>query len=85
MNIILNFRRVPQGLEDVSTYPRLFAELLGTGWTVEELTKLAGENLLRVMMEVEQVRDNQRKLGIKPFEDIPPFKADDPFNCTTNS
>uniref|UniRef100_A0A336KBF7 Dipeptidase n=1 Tax=Culicoides sonorensis TaxID=179676 RepID=A0A336KBF7_CULSO len=77
---------VPQGLEDISTYPLLFAELLGTGWTVDELTKLAGENLLRVMTEVEQIRDIQRKSGIKPFEEIPPIRTDtDPYNCTTGS
>ena len=41
------------GLEDVSTFPALFVELAGRGWTDEELSKLAGENLLRVMRETE--------------------------------
>lgn len=36
----------------MSGYPYLFAELMGHGWTVEELTKLAGGNLLRVFSEV---------------------------------
>ncbi len=44
---------VPVGLEDVSTFPALFAELARRGWTDEELRKLAGENLLRVMREAE--------------------------------
>ena len=46
---------VPVGLEDVSTFPALFAELSRRGWTEEELHLLAGENLLRVMREAEAV------------------------------
>ena len=45
----------PVGLEDVSTYPALFAELSRRGWTEEELSKLAGENVLRAMREAEAV------------------------------
>jgi len=45
----------PVGLEDVSTYPVLFAELSRRGWTEEELAKLAGENVLRAMREAEAV------------------------------
>jgi membrane dipeptidase len=40
---------VVQGLEDVSTYPQLIAELLRRGWTDAEIGKLAWHNLLRVM------------------------------------
>jgi len=47
--------RVPIGLEDVSKYPDLFVELFRLGWTEEELEKLAGGNLLRVMRSVEKV------------------------------
>ena len=35
------------GLEDVSKYPALFAELARRGWSEAALRKLAGENLLR--------------------------------------
>lgn len=45
---------VPTGLEDVSTFPALFAELSRRGWTEEELRKLAGENVLRVWRKVEE-------------------------------
>jgi len=45
----------PVGLEDVSTFPALFAELSRRGWNDEELSKLAGENVLRVMREAEAV------------------------------
>ena len=67
----------------MSTYPTLFAELLGVGWTMEELTKLAGGNFLRVMTEVEKVRDNKKLSGVRPFEDQPAFKTEDPYNCTS--
>ncbi|HEX6589654.1 MAG TPA: dipeptidase [Longimicrobiales bacterium] len=46
---------VPVGLEDVSTYPALFAELARRGWSEAELKQLAGENVLRVWREVERV------------------------------
>lgn len=45
----------PQGLEDVSSYPLLFAELMEEGWSMEELRKLAGLNLLRVLGAAERV------------------------------
>jgi membrane dipeptidase len=44
---------LPVGLEDVSTYPALFAALLDRGWTEEECAKLAGENVLRAMSVAE--------------------------------
>ena len=45
----------PVGLEDVSTYPTLLAELSRRGWSEADLAKLAGENVLRVMREAEAV------------------------------
>jgi membrane dipeptidase len=44
---------VPQGLEDVSKFPELFAELIRRGWTDSDLKKLAGQNLLRVLRAAE--------------------------------
>ncbi|XP_040164420.1 uncharacterized protein LOC120900893 [Anopheles arabiensis] len=80
----INF--TPHDLEDVSSYPRLFAELLGDGWTLEELEKLAGRNLLRVFEEVEKVRENQRLSGVRPYEEIPPVvRPEEHANCSTNS
>jgi membrane dipeptidase len=46
---------VVQGLEDVSTYPVLFAELSRRGWSEADLRKLAGENVLRALSRAEQV------------------------------
>ena len=54
MQLIISFR-VPKGLEDVSTYPDLFAELFRRGWTQPDLRKLAGENLIRVFTKAEMV------------------------------
>lgn len=48
--------RVPEGLEDVSKYPYLFAELMKSDrWSDEDIAKLAGKNLIRVFEEVEAV------------------------------
>ena len=44
----------PVGLEDVSRYPYLTAELLRRGWKDEDVKKFLGLNLLRVMRAVEQ-------------------------------
>ncbi len=43
----------PDGLEDVSTFPALFAELIRRGWSDGDLKKLAGENLLRALRQAE--------------------------------
>jgi membrane dipeptidase len=46
---------VVQGLEDVSTYPALFAELARRGWSDADLRKLAGENVLRAFARAAEV------------------------------
>jgi membrane dipeptidase len=43
------------GLEDVSTYPMLLAELLRRGYTDDEIKKLAHRNILRVLRAAEAV------------------------------
>jgi membrane dipeptidase len=45
----------PPGMNSVSGYPLLFAELIRRGWSDENLSKLAGENVLRVMRQAEAV------------------------------
>lgn len=47
----------PQGMDDVSSYPMLFAELLARGWSEDNLAKLANGNILRVMHDAESVAD----------------------------
>ena len=46
---------VPEGLEDVSSYPALTAELLRRGYKDEEVRKILGGNVLRVMRAAEKV------------------------------
>lgn len=58
-----------QGLEDVSKYPALFAELVRRGWRDADLRKLAGENLLRVFRRAEVDADRLRRTR-------PPSNAD---------
>ena len=45
----------PQGLDGVDKYPLLLVELARCGWTDDELAKVAGGNILRVMREAEAV------------------------------
>jgi membrane dipeptidase len=51
----------PVGLEDVSTYPTLFAELIRRGWKDEDLKKLAGGNLVRSFAQAEKVAAQLQK------------------------
>jgi len=46
---------VPVGLEDVSKFPDLVAELLRRGWSEADVKKVAGLNVLRVLRAAEQV------------------------------
>jgi membrane dipeptidase len=46
---------MPSGLEDVSGYPALFTELVARGYTDDELRKIAGRNVLRVLRQAERV------------------------------
>ncbi len=45
----------PEGLEDVSGYPRLLAELFGRGWSEAEVAKLTWGNAMRVLRDAESV------------------------------
>src|SRR5882762_8534900 len=52
---------VPVGLEDVSKFPDLIAELLRRGWTEADVKKVAGLNTLRVMRDAERVAVEMRR------------------------
>jgi membrane dipeptidase len=52
---------VVQGLEDVSKYPGLTAELLKRGYTDQDIKKLLGLNILRVMRQAERVSAELKK------------------------
>jgi membrane dipeptidase len=71
---------VPEGLEDVSKYPALTAELVRRGYRDDEILKILGRNLLRVMAQVEKIsRELQKERGpseaLAP-EHIPPGRED---------
>jgi membrane dipeptidase len=59
----------PVGLKDVSTYPALLKELLIRGYSDQDIAKIAGENLLRVMTDVEAVAARLRTLET-PRDDL---------------
>ncbi|MDP9343332.1 MAG: dipeptidase [Actinomycetota bacterium] len=44
---------MPEGLEDVSCYPNLFAELMARGYSEEDLAGISRGNVLRAMREAE--------------------------------
>ena len=52
---------VPEGLEDASKFPQLFAELIRRGWSDADLKKLAGGNLLRALRGAEATAARLRK------------------------
>jgi membrane dipeptidase len=51
----------PEGLEDVSKFPELFAELIRRGWSDGDLKRLAGQNLLRALRAAEATAARLRK------------------------
>ena len=53
---------VPIGLEDVSTYPALTAELISREYSDEEILNILGRNVLRVMRQVE---DEARRIQLE--------------------
>lgn len=52
---------LPVGMEDVSKYPYLFAELIRRGWSDADLAKLANGNILRVLKQAETVAARLQK------------------------
>ncbi|MBF5045849.1 membrane dipeptidase [Aggregicoccus sp. 17bor-14] len=59
--------RTVEGLGGVEAYPALMAELLRRGYSDEDVRKVAGKNLLRVMRQVEATAQRLQKAG--PAED----------------
>jgi len=63
---------MPQGLEDVSRFPGLFAELIRRGWSDSNLVKLAGGNVLRTLAGAEAAAtriQQQRPASAATIED----------------
>jgi len=49
------------GLENVTRYPYLFAELLRRGYSDDDVLKIAGQNHLRAMRQMEKVAAQLQK------------------------
>ena len=60
---------IPRGLEDVSKFPDLIAELLRMGLTDEGAAKVVGRNILRVWAAVDSVATDMQRDGVSPAED----------------
>jgi membrane dipeptidase len=60
--------KTPTGLEDVSKFPDLIAELLKQGVSDHDAAKVAGRNILRVWAEADKVAKELQKT-MRPLED----------------
>jgi membrane dipeptidase len=56
----IGYDEAPPGMNSVSGYPLLFAELIRRGWSDSNLGKLAGGNLLRVLRRAESVASSMK-------------------------
>ncbi|KAH9012900.1 membrane dipeptidase-domain-containing protein [Lactarius pseudohatsudake] len=70
--------RCPTGLEDVSTYPVLVAELYSRGWSADELRGFTGGNFLRVFAGAEDVAREMAREGVAPAQDLYEKRTDIP-------
>ncbi|KAG9240492.1 membrane dipeptidase-domain-containing protein [Calycina marina] len=65
----------PAGLEDVSKFPDLVAELLRQGISDKHAGLIVGGNVLRVWADVEAVSEKLKEAGLQPLEDqLPPLR-----------
>jgi membrane dipeptidase len=63
--------RGPAGLEDVSKFPVLFAELLRRGYSEADLKKISGQNILRAMRAMEATSQRLRASRPPSLADTP--------------
>jgi membrane dipeptidase len=64
---------MPDGLEDVSRYPHLIAELVRRGFKDEDLKKIAGLNFVRAFAQAETVAarlQKERPASLADFEEL---------------
>lgn len=67
----------PEGLDDVSKFPDLVAELLSRGVSDKQAAGIVGGNVLRVWTDVDKVALKMQKEGVSPIEDdLPDLKIE---------
>jgi membrane dipeptidase len=74
----IGFDEAPAGMNSVSGYPLLFAELIRRGWSDENLAKLAGGNVLRAMRQAEAVAASMKNEP-PAMARLQPWSATDPW------
>jgi membrane dipeptidase len=74
----IGFDEAPPGMNSVAGYPLLFAELIRRGWSDENLSKLAGGNLLRVLRQAESVAASMKNEPPATAR-LDPWSATDPW------
>jgi membrane dipeptidase len=74
----IGYDEAPAGMNSVSGYPLLFAELIRRGWSDENLSKLAGGNVLRVMRQAEAVAASMKNEP-PAMDRLQPWSATDPW------
>jgi membrane dipeptidase len=57
--------QVPEGLQDVSTYPVITQELLDRGYTEKQIRQILGENILRVLRAAEKTARELRTANLR--------------------
>ena len=62
--------KTPKGLDDVSKYPDLVAELLKMGVSDADVAKVVGLNILRVWGEAEKQAVKMQREGVLPAQDL---------------
>ncbi len=75
----IGYQQSPPGMNSVSGYPLLFAELIRRRWSDEDLAKLAGGNVLRAMRQAEAVAASMNDeppttTTLKPWSSKDPWK-----------
>ena len=75
----IDYDAAPPGMNSVTGYPLLFAELIRRGWSDADLAKLAGGNVLRVMRQAEAVAASMKNeppatARLQPIDPANPWK-----------
>jgi membrane dipeptidase len=68
--------RWPEGLDDVSSFPRLTDELLRRGYSEEDIHKILGRNVLRAFRQAEQAAKRLQATTAPEVDEVAAEKKD---------